>query len=64
MGGAGLDGVDNSIETASRHSAQVKSLVLLSGQTELAGRQFLRQASQLPGLFVWPTATTTLPRQR
>jgi pimeloyl-ACP methyl ester carboxylesterase len=53
LGGAGLDGVENSIETASRHSAQVKSLVLLSGQTELAGRQFLRQASQLPGLFVW-----------
>jgi dienelactone hydrolase len=53
LGGAGLDGVENSIETASRHSPQVKSLVLLSGQTELAGRQFLRQASQLPGLFVW-----------
>jgi hypothetical protein len=53
LGGAGLDGVENSIETASRHSAQVKSLVLVSGQTELAGRQFLRHASQLPGLFVW-----------
>ena len=53
LGGAGLDGVENSVETATRHSSQVKSLVLLSGQTELAGRQFLRQASQLPGLFVW-----------
>jgi dienelactone hydrolase len=53
LGGAGLDGVENSIETAGRHSAQVKSLVLLSGQTELAGRQFVRQSSQLPGLFVW-----------
>jgi dienelactone hydrolase len=53
LGGAGLDGVENSIQTASRHSAQVKSLVLISGQTELAGRQFMRQASQLPGLFVW-----------
>jgi hypothetical protein len=53
LGGAGLDGVENSIETASRHSGQVKSLALLSGQTELAGRQFMRQASQLPGLFVW-----------
>ena len=53
LGGAGLDGVENSVETASRLSSQVKSLVLLSGQTELAGRQFLRQASQLPGLFVW-----------
>jgi dienelactone hydrolase len=53
LGGAGLDGVENSIQTASRHSAQVKSLVLISGQTELAGRKFMRQASQLPGLFVW-----------
>jgi dienelactone hydrolase len=53
LGGAGLDGVENSIQTASRHSAQVKSLVLISGQTELAGRQFMRQASQLPALFVW-----------
>jgi alpha-beta hydrolase superfamily lysophospholipase len=43
LGGAGLDGVENSIQTASRHSAQVKSLVLISGQTELAGRQFMRQ---------------------
>jgi dienelactone hydrolase len=53
LGGAGSDGVENSIQTASRHSAQVKSLVLISGQTELAGRQFMRLASQLPGLFVW-----------
>jgi dienelactone hydrolase len=53
LGGAGADGVESSVQTASRHSAQVKSLVLLSGQTELAGRQFMRQASQLPGLFVW-----------
>jgi dienelactone hydrolase len=53
LGGSGVDGVENSIETASRHSAQVKSLVLLSGQTALAGRQFMRLASQLPGLFVW-----------
>jgi hypothetical protein len=30
----------------------VKSLVLLSGETFLPGQQFLRQASQLPGLFV------------
>jgi pimeloyl-ACP methyl ester carboxylesterase len=52
VGGAGLDGVRNAVETARRHSAQVRSLVLLSGQTDLAGREFLRQASQLPGLFV------------
>jgi hypothetical protein len=51
-GGAGLLGVDNSIEAAHRHSAEVKSLGLLSGETFLPGLQFLRQASQIPGLFV------------
>jgi hypothetical protein len=52
LGGAGLLGVDNSVLTAGRHSTAVKSLVLLSGETFLRGQQFLRQASQLPGLFV------------
>ena len=52
MGEAGLLGVDNSVETSRRHSAEVKSLVLLSGETLLPQLQFLRQASQLPGLFV------------
>ena len=52
LGGAGLLGVDNSVETARRHSAEVKSLVLLSGETFLPGLQFLRQASRIPGLFV------------
>jgi len=52
LGGAGYDGVDNSVQTARRHSAQVKSLALLSGETFLPGLQFLRQASQLPELFV------------
>jgi dienelactone hydrolase len=52
IGGAGFEGVDNSVHTAMRHIAQVKSLALLSGETFLPGLQFLRQASQLPGLFV------------
>jgi pimeloyl-ACP methyl ester carboxylesterase len=52
LGGAGYDGVDNSVQTARRHPTQVKSLVLLSGETFLPGLRFLRQASQLPGLFV------------
>jgi dienelactone hydrolase len=52
LGGAGLVGVDNAVLTASRHATEVKSLVLLSGETFLPGQQFLRQASQLPGLFV------------
>jgi pimeloyl-ACP methyl ester carboxylesterase len=52
LGGAGVFGVDNAVLTARRHSTQVKSLALLSGETFLPGLQFLRQASQLPGLFV------------
>ena len=51
-GGAGWLGVDDSVETARRHSAEVKSLVLMSGETLLPQLRFLRQASQLPGLFV------------
>jgi hypothetical protein len=50
IGGAGVIGVENSVETARRHSAEVKSLVLLSGETEAL--DFLRQMSQLPELFV------------
>ena len=52
VGGAGLLGVDSSVEAARRHPAEVKSLALLSGETLQEGLQFLRQASQLPGLFV------------
>jgi Serine aminopeptidase, S33 len=52
VGGAGLLGVDNSVQVAHRHSAEVKSLVLLSGETFLPELKFLRQSSQLPGLFV------------
>lgn len=50
--GPGYLGVDNSVQAARRHSAEVKSLVLLSGETFQPSLQFLRQASQLPGLFV------------
>jgi dienelactone hydrolase len=52
IGGAGLLGVDNSVQAARRHSGQVKSLALLSGETFEPNLQFLRQASELPGLFV------------
>jgi pimeloyl-ACP methyl ester carboxylesterase len=52
VGGAGVLGVDNSVQTARRHPAEVESLVLLSGETFQPNLQFLRQASQLPGLFV------------
>jgi hypothetical protein len=50
IGGAGVIGVEDSVETARLHSAAVKSLVLLSGETE--SLDFLRQSSQLPELFV------------
>ncbi len=48
VGGASC-GVNNSVQTARRHP-EVKSLVLLSGSTDLGGRQFLR-SSKLPVLF-------------
>jgi len=50
-GGAGWLGVDRAIRVASRHP-EVKSLAVLSGETPQDGLQFMRQASQLPGLFV------------
>jgi hypothetical protein len=65
VGGAGLLGVDGSVQAARRHSAEVKSLVLLSGETFQPNLQFLRQASQLPGLFVVSDEMmNTLPRKR
>lgn len=48
VGGASC-GVNNSVQTARRHP-EVRSLVLLSGNTDLNGRQFLRQA-KLPIFF-------------
>ena len=50
--GAGWLGVDNSVETARLHPAQLKSLVLISGETLLPQLKFLRMASNLPGLFI------------
>src|SRR5215831_15156656 len=50
VGGAGVIGVEDSVETARLHPAEVKSLVILSADTE--SLEFLRQASQLPELFV------------
>lgn len=52
VGGAGVLGVSNSVETARRHTAAVKSLVLLSGERMQVGLQFLQQAAKLPALFV------------
>lgn len=52
LGGAGVIGVEDSVEAARRHPAQIKSLVLLSGETSQEGLQFLHEAWQLPELFV------------
>ena len=52
VGGPGSDGVINAVETASLHPNDVKSLVLISGETFRPGIEFLHQASQLPELFV------------
>ena len=52
LGGAGGIGVENAVESAQRHPAQVKSLALLSGETWQPEREFLHKASQLPGLYV------------
>ena len=52
FGGAGVSGVEDAVETARRHPAVVKSLVLLSGETDRPGLEFLHQAWRLPGLYV------------
>src|SRR5215471_718830 len=51
-GGAGNLGVESAVETARRHPAEIKSLVLVSGEADRPGSEFLHQASQLPELFV------------
>ena len=63
IGGAGLLGVDNAVETARHHDGQIKSLALLSGETFRDGLQFLHQASQLPELFVFSDADEYPPTQ-
>ena len=49
LGGASC-GVNNSVQTARRHP-EVKSLLLLSGNTDLNGREFLRTAGSPPVFF-------------
>ena len=50
--GTGWLGVDNSVQTARFHPNDIKSLVLISGETLRPGIEFLHQAPQLPELFV------------
>src|ERR1700747_1532809 len=63
IGGAGALGVDLCVETAHRHANQVKSLVLISGETSRPELQFLHEASQLPGLFVFSDDDEYPPEQ-
>jgi dienelactone hydrolase len=49
VGGASC-GVNNSVQIARRHP-EVRSLVLLSGITDLNGRQFLRNSTKVPVFF-------------
>jgi pimeloyl-ACP methyl ester carboxylesterase len=52
VGGPGSDGVIHAVDVASLHPNDVKSLVLMSGETFRPGIEFLHEASQLPELFV------------
>ena len=51
VGGASC-GVNNSVQTARRHP-EVTSLVLLSGNTDLNGRTFLREDKNVPVFFAY-----------
>ena len=51
VGGASC-GVNNSVQAARRHP-EVKSLVLLSGNTDLNGRNFLRADKNVPVFFAY-----------
>jgi dienelactone hydrolase len=52
VAGAGVEGVDNAVQLARRHTAAVRSLVMVSGETFQEGLQFLKDAAQLPELFI------------
>nr|HEX4314115.1 hypothetical protein [Kofleriaceae bacterium] len=52
VAGAGSLGVGFAVDAAVRHPDVVVSLVLMSGEAERAGTEFLRHADQLPELFV------------
>lgn len=63
LAGAGWLGVTYSVEAARRHPQQVKSLVLMSGETGRDGLQFLHQNPQLPELFVFSDEDEYPPTQ-
>ncbi len=63
LGGAGWLGVTYCVEAARRHPKDIKSLVLMSGETGRDGLQFLHQAPQLPELFVFSDEDEYPPTQ-
>lgn len=62
-GGAGWLGVTYCVEAARRHPQQVKSLVLMSGETGRDGLQFLHQTPELPEMFVFSDQDEYPPTQ-
>jgi len=52
VAGAGVLGVENAVEAARRHPESLKTLVLMSGETDTEGLRFLRASSGVPELFV------------
>jgi pimeloyl-ACP methyl ester carboxylesterase len=64
VAGAGWLGVLHAVEAARRHPEQLKSLVLLSGETVRPGLQFLHQAKHLPELFVFSDEDEYPPTQQ
>jgi pimeloyl-ACP methyl ester carboxylesterase len=62
-GGAGNLGVETAVETGRRHSAEIKSLVMISGEADRSGSEFLHQASQLPELFIADDTDEYMPIQ-
>jgi dienelactone hydrolase len=63
IGGAGALGVDLAVETAHHRANQVKSLAVISGETLRPQLQFLHEASQLPGMFVFSDDDEYPPEQ-
>ncbi|HEX6502857.1 MAG TPA: alpha/beta fold hydrolase [Terriglobales bacterium] len=62
-GGAGWLGVTYCVEAARRHPQEVKSLVLMSGETGRDGLQFLQQTPELPEMFVFSDQDEYPPTQ-
>lgn len=63
LGGAGWLGVLHAVEAARRHPNEVKTLLLMSGETRGDGLKFLHDAWQLPELIVFSDGDEYPPTQ-